>query len=47
MYSFSHSKEVQLVYTSLHKQIYLKLMTSTGDRVLTLKIGDRVIGEIN
>ena len=28
MYSFGHSKEVQFVYISLHKQLQLKLMTS-------------------
>ena len=28
MYSFSHAKEVQFVYISLHKQLWLKLMTS-------------------
>ena len=28
MYSFSHVKELQFVYVSLHKQLQLKLMTS-------------------
>ena len=29
MYSFSHSTEVQFLYTSLHKQLQLKLMDDT------------------
>ena len=48
MYSFSHSKKVQFVYTSQHKQLYLKLMASMEteylkglDGTFTLKIGDR------
>ena len=34
MYSFSHSKEVQFLYISLHKQLQLKVMTSMKTKYL-------------